>query len=226
MDLKNLIFLLIFPSLLSVHFTALAQDQEVFLDFENAEGSVDFTLGEPPNDIRFIGFTVETLEDSSLLHSGSRALTLGPGEEGKIFTEKGIAEIEFYVAESTGAGKIEIRGRVDEDRRELVDIREDFFLSNPNGVVNGLPASISPGANPPLQRFVAFSGNFFDDTDLNFVYGMKEIKFVNVTGKLSIDDVSYTLIDGPTNNTVYSDFNEFVDKDTGFDDFIVGTSPY
>ncbi len=226
MDLKNLIFLLIFPSLLSVHFTALAQDQEVFLDFENAEGSVDFTLGEPPNDIRFIGFTVETLEDSSLLHSGSRALTLGPGEEGKIFTEKGIAEIEFYVAESTGAGKIEIRGRVDEDRRELVDIREDFFLSNPNGVVNGLPASISPGANPPLQRFVAFSGNFFDDTDLNFVYGMKEIKFVNVTGKLSIDDVSYTLIDGPTNNTVYSDFNEFVDKDTGFDDFIVGASPY
>ena len=226
MDLKNLIFLLIFPSLLSIHFTALAQDQEVFLDFENAEGSGDFTLGEPPDDIRFIGFTVETLEDSSLLHSGSRALTLGPGQEGKIFTEKGIAEIEFYVAESTGAGKIEIRGRVDEDRRELVDIREDFFLSNPNGVVNGLPANISPGANPPLQRFVAFSGNFFDDTDLNFVYGMKEIKFVNVTGKLSIDDVGYTLINGPTNNTVYSDFNEFVDKDTGFDDFIVGASPY
>ncbi len=226
MDLKNLISLLIFTALLSVHFTALAQDQEVFLDFENADGSGDFTLGEPPNDIRFIGFTVETLEDSSLLHSGSRALTLGPGQEGKIFTEKGVAEIEFYVAESTGAGKIEIRGRVDEDRRELVDIRQDFFLSNPNGVVNGLPASISPGANPPLQRFVAFSGNFFDDTDLNFVYGMKEIKFVNVTGKLSIDDVGYTLINGPTNNTVYSDFNEFVDKDTGFDDFIVGASPY
>ncbi len=226
MDFKNLISLLIFSALLSVHFTALAHNQEVFLDFENADGSGDFTLGEPPNDIRFIGFTVETLEDSSLLHSGSRALTLGPGQEGKIFTEKGIAEIEFYVAESTGAGKIEIRGRVDEDRRELVDIREDFFLSNPNGVVNGLPTSISPGANPPLQRFVAFSGNFFDDTDLNFVYGMKEIKFVNITGKLSIDDVGYTLIDGPTNNTVYSDFNEFVDKDTGFDDFIVGASPY
>ncbi len=226
MDLKTLISLLIFPTLLSIQFTVLAQDQEVFLDFETADGSGNFTLGEPPNDIRFIGFTVETLEDASLLHSGSRALTLRPGEEGKIFTEKGIAEIEFYVAESTGGGKIEIRGRVDEDRRELVDIREDFFLSNPNGVVNGLPANISPGVNPPLQRFVAFSGNFFDDTDLNFVYGMKEIKFVNVTGKLSIDDVGYTLIDGPTNNTVYSDFNEFIDKEDGFDDFMVGASPF
>jgi hypothetical protein len=225
MDLKYLIRLLVFSSFLSLHLEALPQDQEVFLDFENANGTGDFTLGEPPNDIRFIGFTVETLEDASLLHSGSRALTLGPGQEGKIFTEKGIAEIEFFVAESTGAGKIEIRGRVDEDRRELVDIREDLFLSNPNGVVTGLPSNISPGANPVLQNFVGFSGNFFDDTDLNFVYGMKEIKFVNVTGKLSIDDLGYTLIDGPTNNTVYSDFNEFIDKEMGFDDFTVGVSP-
>ena len=205
---------------------AAPQDLEVFLDFEDADGTGDFILGEPPNDIRFIGFTVETLEDPNLLHSGSKALTLGSGQEGKIFTEKGIHLLEFYVAESTGAGKIEIRGRVDEDRRELVDFREDFYLSNPNGVVTGLPANISPGANPPLQSFVAFSGNFFDDTDLNFVYGMKEIKFVNVTGKLSIDNLGYTLVDGPTNNTVYSDFNEFIDKETGFDDFTVGVSPF
>ena len=70
---------LIFPLLLR----ALPQDQEVFLDFEDAEGSVDFSLGDPPIDIRFIGFTVETLEDPSLLHSGTKALTLGPGQEGR-----------------------------------------------------------------------------------------------------------------------------------------------
>ena len=50
---------LFFPLLLR----ALPQDQEVFLDFEDVEDSVDFLLGTPPNDIQFIGFTVETLED-------------------------------------------------------------------------------------------------------------------------------------------------------------------
>ena len=55
---------------------------------------------------------------------------------------------------------------------------------------------------------------------------MKEIKFINVSGKLSIDDLGYTLVDGPTNNTVYSDFNEFIDKESGFDDFTVGVSPF
>ena len=138
MNCKNLISTLINSFFLFVHLSALPQDQEVFLDFEDADGSADFTLGEPPNDIRFIGFTVETLEDTSLLHSGSRALTLGPGQEGKIFTEKGIQLLEFYVAESTGAGKIEIRGRVDEDRRELVDFREDFYLFKSEWGSNGI----------------------------------------------------------------------------------------
>jgi len=41
MDLKHLISLLIFPSFLSIHFTALAKDSEVFLDFETADGSGD-----------------------------------------------------------------------------------------------------------------------------------------------------------------------------------------
>ena len=52
---------------------------------------------------------------------------------------------------------------------------------------------------------------------------MNEIKFVNVTGKLAIDDVGYTLIDGPRNNTVFTFFSEF--QPTG-DDFTVGTSPF
>ena len=66
---------LFFPLLLR----ALPQDQEIFLDFEDAEGSGDFLLGAPPNDIQFIGFTVETLENPTLLHSGTKAITLGPG---------------------------------------------------------------------------------------------------------------------------------------------------
>jgi|GEM_PF-5203765 hypothetical protein len=76
MDLKYLIRLLVFSSFLSLHLEALPQDQEVFLDFENANGTGDFTLGEPPNDIRFIGFTVETLEDASLLHNYSGVMAI------------------------------------------------------------------------------------------------------------------------------------------------------
>lgn len=88
--------LLIFPFFL----LAAPQDQEVFIDFEEADGSGKFTLGEPPNDILFIGFTIETLEDPILLHSGSKALTLGPDQEGRIVSNRGISTIEFYAAES------------------------------------------------------------------------------------------------------------------------------
>ena len=216
MRIKNLVSVslisLFFPLLL----LALPQDQENFLDFEDAEGTVDFLLGDPPNQIQFIGFTVETLEDPSLLHSGTKAITLGPGQEGKIFTRKGIAEIEFYAAESTGAGKIEVR--------ELVSTGtgEDFSLTQ-QGVFTGLPNSINPDSNPPLQRIVAFSGNFLDESDLNYIDGMNEIKFLNVSGKLAIDDVGYTLIDGPRNNTVFTFFNEFQPTS---DDITVGTSPF
>ena len=104
-NLVSFLFLLsalILPLLLS----ALPQDLEVFTDFEDISGEGEFFIGEEPNRVKMVGFTVETLEDPSLLHSGSKAITLGPGEEGKIFTEKGIAEIEFYAAENTGAGKI------------------------------------------------------------------------------------------------------------------------
>ncbi len=66
--LTTLIIFVTSPALL----TAAPQDQQVFLDFEDAEGSGDFLLGDPPNQIQFIGFTVETLEDPSLLHSGTK----------------------------------------------------------------------------------------------------------------------------------------------------------
>ncbi len=216
MRLKNIVFVslisLSFPLLLR----ALPQDQEIFLDFEDAEGSGDFLLGTPPNDIQFIGFTVETLEDPSLLHSGTKALTLGPGQEGKIFTRKGIAEIEFYVAETAGAGKIEVREiTVDIVGVELIELTQQ-------GVFTGFPTSINPDSNPALQRIVAFSGNFFDETDLNYIDGMNEIKFLNVSGTLVIDDVGYTLIDGPRNNTVFTFFSEFPESNN---DITLGTSP-
>ncbi len=212
---KNIVSVLLISLITPLFLYALPQDLEVFLDFENAEGSVDFTLGDPPNQMRFIGFTVETLEDPNLLHSGTKAITLEPGQEGKILSLKGIDEIEFYVAETTGAGKIEVRG--------YVDIRDEgtlpFFLNNEQSVVTGLPTSINPDANPEPQRFVAFSGNFQDLEDLNLFDGMTEIKFINVTGKLVIDDLGFTLVNGPRNNTVFTEFSD------GIYDFTVGTSP-
>ena len=220
MHLKNIISVLPISLFLPLLLQALPQDQEVFLDFEDADGSGEFTLVDPPNDVRFIGFTVETLEDPSLLHSGTKALTLGPGQEGKIFTDRGIAEIEFFVAENTGAGRIEVRGT--NDNPDLQTQHNDFFLVNPQGVVNGLPISINPDTNPTPQVFIAFSGAFLDTSDLNLFDGMREIKFVNVSGKLVIDDVGYTLVDGPTNNTYFVNFDEFP---AGFQDNVVGVSP-
>ncbi len=218
MNYRNIVSVLLISLITPLFLYALPQDLEVFLDFEDAEGSVDFTLGDPSNQMRFIGFTVETLEDPNLLHSGTKAITLEPGQEGKILSLKGIDEIEFYVAETTGAGKIEVRG--------YVDIRDEgtlpFFLNNEQSVVTGLPTSINPDANPEPQRFVAFSGNFQDLEDLNLFDGMTEIKFINVTGKLVIDDLGFTLVNGPRNNTVFTEFSEFSD---GIYDFTVGTSP-
>ena len=216
MRIKNFVSISLISLLFPLLLRALPQDQEVFLDFEDAEGSVDFLLGDPPNDIQFIGFTIETLEDPSLLHSGTKALTLGPGQEGKIFTRKGIAEIEFYVAETAGAGKIEVREiTVDSVGVELIELTQQ-------GVFTGFPTSINPDSNPALQRIVAFSGNFFDETDLNYIDGMNEIKFLNVSGTLVVDDVGYTLIDGPRNNTVFTFFSEFPESNN---DITLGTSP-
>ncbi len=214
--------LLIFPLFLQ----AAPQDQEVFLDFEGAEGSGQFTLGEPPNDILFVGFTIETLEDPTLLHSGTKALTLGPGQEGRIVSNRGINTIEFYAAESTGGGKIEIRGEFNSGGDGAGALPGVTTVIGDNGVVEGLPASISPGSNPPLQSFVADSGNVFDGTDLEFIEGIKEVKILNVSGKFSIDDLGYTITDKPSNNSVYTRFEEFGVGSGLLDPITLGTSPH
>ena len=221
----NIIPILILLLYLSAHIYALPQDQEIFLDFENAEGSGDFTLGEPPNTIQFVGFKIETLEDPALLHSGTKALTLGPGQEGKIISQRGINTLEFYAAESTGGGKIEVKGEKNSESAAAGGFGEVITVIGDNGEVVGLPANI----NSALLSFVADSGNFLDATDLEFLEGIKEVKFFNVTGKLSIDDLGYTPTDKPVNNTVYTRF----ESDEGFgvgdgrlEPFSIGVSPY
>ncbi len=217
-----LLIALILPLLLS----ALPQDLEVFTDFENISGEGEFFIGEEPNRVKLIGFTVESLEDPPLLHSGSKALTLGPGEEGRIFTEKGIAEIEFYVAESTGAGKIEARGPGFIPRSATGSSFVELILSPPpQFVATGLPTSINPDSNPPVQQFVAVREDIqaIQDPFNDYFDGMTEIKFFNVTGKLVIDDLGFTLTGEPRNNTVYTTFNEIPE---GGDVLTIGSSPF
>jgi hypothetical protein len=69
-----------------------------------------------------------------------------------------------------------------------------------------LPANISPGANPPLQSFVGFSGDINDESDLTLTNGVLEIKIINVNGRAAIDDLGFTYVVGPPNNTVYEDW--------------------
>ena len=76
---------------------ALPQDLDTFFDFENitAEGS-DFTIGQSPFTVRVINFTLETVENPSLTHSGTKALVLVPGaQEGKILFERGATLSNF-----------------------------------------------------------------------------------------------------------------------------------
>ena len=75
------LLLLLLASSLPLLLSALPQDLEVFTDFEDISGEGEFFIGEEPNRVTVIGFKVETLEDPSLLHSGSKAITLGPGQE-------------------------------------------------------------------------------------------------------------------------------------------------
>ncbi len=226
MRLKNLVLVSLISLFLPILLRALPQDQENFFDFEDAEGSGDFRLGEPPNDIQFIGFTIETLEDPALLHSGSKALTLGPGQEGRIVSNRGIATIEFYAAESTGGGKIEVRGLVNPIEFGGSDSFATVTVIGNNGEVEGLPANINLGANPPLQSFVADSGDFLDDTDLEFLEGIKEVKILNVSGKFSIDDLGYTLTNKPSNSSVYTRFDEFGVGAGLSGPITIGTSPH
>lgn len=155
----------------TVCLSAQPQSLETFFDFENetAEGT-DFTLGVSPFTIRVIGFTLETVDDPALAHSGTKALVLEAGQEGKIILERGANLLQFYATESTEGRRLELRDR------------NRFYLRT-NGTIEGLPANISPGVNPPIQSFVGFSGDINDDTDLTFTNGVLEIKIINVNGR-------------------------------------------
>jgi hypothetical protein len=220
---KSLVFLI--ASVLSpILLIALPQDLEVFTDFEDISGGGEFFIGEEPNRIKLVGFTVETLEDPALLHSGTKAITLGPGQEGKIISERGIQFIEFYAGESTGAGRMEFRGIINESNLAGPG-RTAITVIGDNGVVDGLPSNISPGANPPLYSFVADSGFFQDEDDFNFISGIIEVKILSVTGKFVLDDLGFTLTEFPSNNTVYSTFVEFGVGDGLSEPLVIGTSP-
>jgi len=182
---------------ISTVLNALPENLETFIDFENfsAEGT-DFTLGNPPFTIRVINFTLETVESPGLARSGTKALVLVPGaQEGKVLFERGVNELQFYAAETNGGGRIELRD-------------ENFQTISQEGIVNGFTTDISPAANPPLRSFVAFGGDIQDTSDLNFTNGIKELKVINVTGQFSLDDIGFTYVDGPPNNTVFEDFED------------------
>jgi hypothetical protein len=197
MKYKSLIilFYLISLNFLQVHLFGLPEDQNVFFDFEEitAEGT-DFTIGVPPNTIRVIGFTLQDVENPNLAHSGSRALVLDPSvSDHKILFERGVNLLQFYATDTLGGGRIELRDK-------------NFSVITAQGTVIGLPTNISPGANPPLQSFVAFSGNAADPNDLNFTNGIKELKIINASGQFAIDDIGFTYMVGPPDNTVFDDF--------------------
>ena len=142
-----------------------------------------------------INFFLETVTDPALAHSGTQALVLVPGAtEGKILFERGVQELKFYAADTEGGSRIELRDK-------------NFIILAEPGVVDGLPANISLGANPPLQSFIAFNRDTNVTTDLNFTNGIKEIKIVNPGGSVALDDLGFSYVDGPPDNTVFEDFS-------------------
>ena len=78
---------------------AVPQTVETVFDFENETVTgTDFTLGVAPFTIRVIGFKLETVDNPALAHSGSKALVLEAGQEGKIILERGANLLQFYAA--------------------------------------------------------------------------------------------------------------------------------
>ena len=224
MNDKNV--LIVFWALVTLPILLIAapQDLDTFYDFEDAEGGGTFTIGEPPNSIRVINFNVETVEDTNLTHSGSKALVLIPGNEGLIEFERGVNLLQFYAADPSGGGRIEI----------IDDIKEiSVYRGIVHGLAHHLPRSINSRRFPPLQRFVAFRGGTIASSfrDLNFFNGIKSIRVYNVSGQFSLDDLGFTYIEGPSNNTVFSNF-ELTEDDQQFYyvadrlNFTLGESPY
>ncbi len=194
-SIKKCLTLLVFLLGNTLCLNAAPQDLNTFFDFENVTGEgAEFIIGESPNSIRVIGFDLVSVGNPALYHSGSKALMLSTGvAEGKILFERGVNSLQFYAADSGGGGRIELRDK-------------NFAVITQQGTVVGLPTNISPGANPPLQSFVAFSGDAADPSDLNFTNGIKELKIINASGQVAIDDLGFTYVVGPPDNTVYDDF--------------------
>ena len=211
--MKNIVMLLLTFWLLGVLWSA-PEDLDVFIDFENTTGDDDFVIGQSPNSVRFIGFTLQSTNDPDLSHSGTKSLIIETGEEGKIIFERGVNLLQFYAAETNGEGRIELRDK-------------NAFILHKNGVAVSLPTSISPQVNPVLHSFIAFSGNLNDGNDLNYTNGIKTISLKNVSGQIALDDLGFSYVDGPPNNTLYEDF-ENIFSDPQFEDpenFTLGESP-
>ncbi len=208
------LFLLVVSFSVSAILNAQPESLDTLYDFENitADGS-DFTIGEAPFTIRVIGYTLQDVENPTLAHSGNRALVLDPSApEHKILFERGVNLLQFYAVDTAGGSKIELRDK-------------NFIFLADEGVVNGLPTTHG------LQSFVSFSGDIQDLTDLNFTNGIKEIKLVNPGGQVAIDDLGFTYVEGPPNNTVYEDFTDLNNHPIFKDfskraNFTLGVSPY
>ncbi len=210
---SHLITLLLLSLPLILH--AIPENLDTFYDFEDADGEGTLFFGQPPNNITAVGFTLQSVGNPALYHSGTKALMLGAGQEGVILFERGVQNLQFYAADTDGGGRIELRDR---NKIELAE----------QGVVEGLPTNISPGANPQLQSFVAFSGDINDLSDLNFTGGIRELKIVNVSGQFSLDDLGFTYVVGPPNNTVFEDFQVFTQNPIFANrvNFDLGVSPF
>ena len=210
MNIKDQIAVFLIITWLPIFLCALHQDLDVFIDFEDATGEGDFIIGESPNMVKFINFRIESTGNPDLHHSGTKSLVLIPGEQGIIRFERGVNLLEFYAAETNGTGRIEVK-------------TNPFIFPHPNGLVKGLPKNISPGANPNLLSFIAFSGDPQDTSDLNITYGVKYILISNITGQFALDDLGFTLKEGSSNNTVFYDFGANGSDINGF--FYVTNDP-
>ncbi len=216
MRITHIIIVSLFFIGLSSPLYAAPEDLDTFLDFESITGEGDdFIIGDSPNSVRVIGFTIKMVDDPNFAHSGTRALVLNPNaEEGKIIFERGVNLLQFYAAESFGAGRIELRDK-------------NFLILSPQGITDGLPTNINPANNISFLNYVAYSGNFLDVTDLNFTNGIKEIKVTNAPGIFVIDDLGYSYIEGPPNNTIFEDFEIRIGNPVFADirNFTIGDSP-
>jgi len=232
MNIKNELIVIWSLVTLPVSLVAEPQNLDTFYDFEDVGGSGTFTIGESPNSIEVINFTVETVSDANLTHSGSKALVLIPGNEGLIRIERGVQNLQFYAAESTGGGRLEVLGRspvfpigFSEDTGLIDGVERE----RPSGLPISLPTSIDPSTNPPLLSYVAYT-DIEDTTDLTYASGIWQIKISNVSGQFTLDDIGFTYLEGPTNNTVYEDFEtwNYQPPDPVFEDrtnFTIGQLP-